>query len=85
MEAYGIIMTVLIGSLAGWFAGLILKGKGKGFWLNTLIGIVGAFIGNYLFQLIGFSIGSGLIGTVITATTGAVVLLFIVGVLRKSQ
>ncbi len=85
MEPYGIIMTIFIGTLSGWFAGLILKGKGKGFWLNTIIGIIGAFIGNYLFQLIGFSIGSGLIGTVFTSTAGAIVLLFIVGILRKSQ
>ncbi|MCK5697357.1 MAG: GlsB/YeaQ/YmgE family stress response membrane protein [Gammaproteobacteria bacterium] len=84
MEPYGIIMTVFIGSLSGWFAGLILKGKGKGFWLNTLIGIIGAFVGNYFFQLIDFSIGTGLIGTVFTSTTGAVILLFIVNLLKKA-
>ncbi len=85
MEAQGIIMMVLIGALAGWLAGLILKGKGMGFLINAVVGIVGAFIGSYLFGLIGFSVGSGLIGAVITSTAGAVVLLAIVGVLRKSQ
>ena len=85
MEAYGIIMTLLIGSIAGWLAGLIMKGKGKGFIINAILGIIGAFVGNYIFQLIGFSVGSGLIATMITATTGALVLLFIVGILRKSQ
>ena len=78
-------MTVLIGAVAGWLAGLILKGKGKGFILNAVVGIVGAFIGSYLFTLIGFSVGSGLIGAIITATAGAVILLSIVGFLRKSQ
>lgn len=85
MEAQGIITTVLIGAIAGWLAGVILKGKGMGFIINAVVGIVGAFVGNYLFTLIGFSVGSGLIGAIITSTAGAVVLLAIVGFLRKSQ
>ncbi len=85
METQGLIMTVLIGATAGWLAGLILKGKGMGFIINALVGIIGAFVGNYLFTLIGFSVGSGLIGAIITSTAGAVVLLAIVGFLRKSQ
>jgi len=85
MEAQGIIATVLIGAIAGWLAGVILKGKGMGFIINAVVGIVGAFVGNYLFTLIGFSVGSGLIGAIITSTAGAVVLLAIVGFLRKSQ
>ena len=85
MDTYGIIMTIVIGAVAGWLAGLILKGKGMGFIVNAVVGIVGAFVGNYLFGLIGFSVGNGLIGAIITSTAGAVVLLFIVGILRKSQ
>lgn len=85
METYGIIMTVLIGAFAGWLAGLILKGEGMGFILNAVVGIIGAFVGSYLFSLIGFSFGSGLVGAILTSTAGAVVLLAIVGVLRKSQ
>jgi uncharacterized membrane protein YeaQ/YmgE (transglycosylase-associated protein family) len=56
-------------------------------WLTfcALIGIAGAFVGSYLFALIGFSVGSGLIGIVMTATAGAVVLLFIASLLRKLQ
>ena len=85
MDSYGIIMTIVIGAVAGWLAGLILKGKGMGFIVNAVVGIVGAFVGRYLFGLIGFSVGNGLIGAIITSTAGAVVLLFIVGILRKSQ
>jgi uncharacterized membrane protein YeaQ/YmgE (transglycosylase-associated protein family) len=77
-------MFVLIGSIAGWLAGLIM-GRGMGFIVNALIGIAGAFVGSYLFGLIGFSVGSGLIGIIITATAGAVVLLVIAGLLRKLQ
>jgi uncharacterized membrane protein YeaQ/YmgE (transglycosylase-associated protein family) len=60
-------------------------GQGMGLIVNALIGIAGAFVGSYLFGLIGFSAGSGLIGIIMTATAGAVVLLFIAGLLRKSR
>ena len=83
MEAQSIIVMVLIGAIAGWLAGLIMKGSGMGFIINVVVGIVGVFIGSYLFGLIGFSVGSGLVGAIITSTAGAVVLLFIIGVLRK--
>lgn len=85
MESMGIIMTIIIGAIAGWLAGMIMKGKGMGFVVNAMLGIAGAFVGTYLFGLIGFSFGHGLIGAVFTSTTGAIVLLFLVGVLRKSQ
>ncbi len=81
----GIIMILVIGAVAGWLAGLIMKGKGMGFFVNALLGIVGAFVGSYVFNLIGLSVGSGLLGVIITSTAGAVILLFIVGLLRKSQ
>ncbi len=85
MESQGLIMTIIIGAVAGWLAGLILKAEGKGFIINALVGIAGAFIGSYLFGLIGFSIGGGLINAIITSTAGAIVLLAVVGFLRKSQ
>lgn len=85
METQGIIMIVIIGAIAGWLAGLIMKGKGMGFVVNALLGIAGAFVGSYIFDLIGLSTGHGLIGAIFTSTTGAVILLFIVGILRKSQ
>ncbi len=85
MGSYGIFTIIIIGAIAGWLAGLILKGKGMGFLLNMVVGILGASVGNYLFGLIGFTTGSGIISAIITSTAGAVVLLFIVGLLRKSQ
>ncbi len=85
MEAQGIIMTIIIGAIAGWLAGLILKGRGMGFIVNSIVGIIGAFVGTYLFTLIGFSAGSGLLSAVFTSTAGAIVLLAIIGILKKSQ
>ena len=83
--ASGIVMSLLVGAIAGWLAGLIMKGKGMGFIINAALGIVGAFVGRYAFDLIGFSLGSGLFSGILTATAGAVILLFVAGVLRKSQ
>lgn len=85
MESEGIIVMILIGAIAGWLAGLIMKGSGMGFIVNALVGIAGAFVGSYLFGLIGFSVGKGLVGAIFTSTAGALILLFIFGILRKSQ
>lgn len=82
MELSALIVFLLIGAVAGWLAGLVMKGGGFGLLGNMVIGIIGAFVGGFLFGLIGISAG-GLIGSVITATIGAIVLLFVIGVLKK--
>ncbi len=74
---------LLIGALAGWLAGQFMKGKGFGLIGNIIVGIVGAFIGGWLLGALGVSIGGGLFGSLITATIGAVVLLYIVRLIKK--
>ncbi len=78
-----IIYFLLIGAAAGWLAGQFMKGKGFGLIGNIVVGIVGALIGGWLLGALGVSIGGGLIGSLITATIGAVALLFIVGLIKK--
>jgi uncharacterized membrane protein YeaQ/YmgE (transglycosylase-associated protein family) len=73
---------LIIGAVAGWLAGLIMKGDGFGILGNIVIGVIGAFIGGFLFGLLGFS-SSGLIGSLITALVGAIVLLFVVGLFKR--
>jgi uncharacterized membrane protein YeaQ/YmgE (transglycosylase-associated protein family) len=80
MEFIGFL---IIGLIAGWLAGLIMKGKGAGLVMNLVVGVIGAFLGGFLFRLVGLS-AHGLIGSLITATVGAIVLLFIVGLLKKA-
>ena len=80
----GIIWVLLIGAVAGWLAGQIMKGRGFGLLGNIVVGIVGAFVGSYLFGMMGLAAGGGLIGTLVTAVVGAVVLLFIVGLIKKA-
>lgn len=79
----GILYALLIGAIAGWLAGKIMKGGGFGLLINIILGIVGGAIGNWLFGSLGISIGSGAIGDIITGVIGAVVLLFIAGLFKK--
>ena len=79
----GIILYLLIGAVAGWLAGLIMKGRGFGIFGNMIVGIIGGFIGGFLFGVLGFT-STSLIGSLVTALVGAIVLLFIVGLIKKS-
>lgn len=83
MDTNSLIMFLVIGALAGWLAGIIMKGKGFGVIGNIVVGIIGAVLGGFLFSLIGISAG-GLIGSLITATVGAVALLFIIRLIKKA-
>ena len=74
---------ILIGAVAGWLAGQLMKGSGFGLLWNIIIGIVGALIGGWLLGVLGVSIGSGLVGSLVTAVIGAVVLLFIGRLIKK--
>lgn len=81
MSATGLIVFVVIGAIAGWLAGQIMKGRGFGLPVNVLVGVVGAFIGGLLLGIIGFS-ATHLLGQIISATIGAVVLLYLLRLLR---
>ncbi len=74
-------MFLLIGAIAGWIAGLIMKGKGSGIILNMIIGIIGAFIGGSAFNFLGLYSNSFL-GSLTTAVFGSIALLFIVKKLK---
>lgn len=84
MDGNGLIITLVIGALAGWLAGKIMKGSGFGVIGNIVVGIVGAVIGGFLFGLLGVSTGGGMLGAIVTATIGAIILLYIVSFFKKS-
>ena len=77
-----LIIFLVIGALAGWLAGVIMKGGGFGLIGNIAVGVVGAFLGGWLLPKLGVSIG-GDFGGFITAVIGAVILLFIVRLIKK--
>ncbi|HOW75271.1 MAG TPA: GlsB/YeaQ/YmgE family stress response membrane protein [Candidatus Competibacteraceae bacterium] len=78
-----LIGFLLIGLIAGWIATNFMRGSGMGLVGNLIIGVIGAFVGGFLFRLMGFA-AMGLIGHLITATVGAIVLLYAVQVLKKA-
>ena len=84
MDAHGIIIWLIIGAIAGWLAGLLVKGGGFGLIGDIVVGIVGAFIGGWLAGVLGVSIGSGLIASIVTAVIGAVILLVIIRAIRRA-
>jgi uncharacterized membrane protein YeaQ/YmgE (transglycosylase-associated protein family) len=71
-----LIVTLIIGGLAGWLAGTIMRGGGFGIPMNVLIGVVGSVVGNLLLGLLGLS-AFGLVGRLIAATLGAIVILYV--------
>ena len=78
-----IIIMLIVGAIAGWLAGQIVRGFGFGLLWNIVIGIIGAFIGVWLLQQLGFLPFAGFIGSIVNATIGAVILLIIVGFIRR--
>ena len=83
MQGSGILVLLLVGLVAGWLAGQIVRGRGFGLIGDLVVGVVGAFIGSWIFGALGIFIGMGLIGAVISATIGAVILVAIVRLVRR--
>jgi uncharacterized membrane protein YeaQ/YmgE (transglycosylase-associated protein family) len=78
-----IVWFIIIGIVAGWLAGKIMKGSGYGILGDLVLGIVGAIVGGFLFGLLDLHAG-GLIGSLVTATVGAIVLIFLVRLLKRA-
>ena len=78
MSGESLLVIIVVGIIAGWLAGLIVQGGGLGIIGDLVIGIVGAFIGNWLFAHFHIHIATGIVGAIISATVGAIILLFIV-------
>jgi uncharacterized membrane protein YeaQ/YmgE (transglycosylase-associated protein family) len=83
MEPQSIIVWIIIGGVAGWLAGLVVKGSGYGLIGDIIVGIVGAFIAGWLLPRLGIVIGSGIIAAIINAFIGAVILLIVLRLIRR--
>ena len=82
MDTQSLILFLVIGLVAGWLAGRIMKGGGYGLVGDLIVGVIGAFIGGWLFGVLGISIG-GILGSLVTAFVGAIVLLFLLRLIRR--
>lgn len=83
MSGRGVIWFLLVGLIAGWLAGKIMKGSGFGVVGDLVVGVLGAILGGWLFSLVGIA-GWGFIGSVVVATVGALVLLYAVRLVKRT-
>jgi len=82
MSLTSLIVLLIVGAVAGWLASLIMRGAGFGALGNIVVGIIGAFIGGFIFGVVGLA-AYGIIAQIISATIGAVVLLYAVKLLKR--
>lgn len=78
-----LLIILVVGVVAGWLAGQILRGTGFGLVADLCIGVIGAFIGNWLLPRIGIHLSAHLLEQIISATVGAIILLLILGLFRR--
>lgn len=74
---------IIVGAIAGWLAGQIMKGGSFGLITNIILGVIGAIVGGWLLGVAGVSVGGGLLGSILTSAIGAMVVLFVAGLFRK--
>ncbi|MGA8359726.1 MAG: GlsB/YeaQ/YmgE family stress response membrane protein, partial [Xanthobacteraceae bacterium] len=79
----GIIIWLIVGAIAGWLAGMVVKGGGFGLIGDIIVGIVGGIIAGWLLPQLGIVIGGGIVGDVIDSFIGAVILLVIIRMIKR--
>jgi uncharacterized membrane protein YeaQ/YmgE (transglycosylase-associated protein family) len=84
MTIEALVIWLIVGAIAGWLAGQVVKGGGFGLVGDIILGIIGALVAGYLLPMIGILIGGGIIGAIINAFIGAVIVLFIVRLIKRS-
>ncbi|HEX8251856.1 MAG TPA: GlsB/YeaQ/YmgE family stress response membrane protein [Thermoanaerobaculia bacterium] len=80
-----VLWFIVMGAIAGWLAGRVMRGNGFGLLGDIVVGVIGAFIGGYLFRNVGVEIGGGFVGSLLVALAGGLVLLFIVRLITRHR
>jgi uncharacterized membrane protein YeaQ/YmgE (transglycosylase-associated protein family) len=80
----GFLAWMVVGLIAGWLAGQVMKGGGYGTVADIILGLVGGLLGGWIFGKLGISAGSGMIGSIIVAFVGAVILVGITRLLKRA-
>lgn len=81
----GFVWFIFIGLIAGWLAGVIVKGGGFGLLGDIVVGVIGAVLGGFLFRFFGVYIGGGMFGAVLVATIGAIAFIFILRFIGRER
>lgn len=84
LSTESLLIILIVGLVAGWLAGVIVRGGGFGLVGNLVVGIVGALIGSWVLPQLGIRLGDGIVSAIVNATIGAVILLFLVSLVRRS-
>jgi uncharacterized membrane protein YeaQ/YmgE (transglycosylase-associated protein family) len=84
MELQSIIVIIIIGAIAGWLAGLIVRGAGFGLIGNIVVGIIGALVAGWLLPQLGIVLASGTLGSILDATVGAVIVLVVLSLIKRA-
>lgn len=80
----GILAWIVVGLIAGWLAGQVMKGGGYGMVADIILGLLGGVLGGWIFEKLGVSTGGGMIGSIIVAFIGAVILVGITRLLKRA-
>lgn len=83
LSSESLLVILLVGLIAGWLAGQIVRGTGLGLVGDMALGIVGALLGSWLLPQLNIVLGSGLVAAIINATIGAVILLLVIKLIRR--
>lgn len=83
MSLLAILIWIVVGAVAGWLAGLVMRGAGFGLVGNIIVGIIGAVVAGFLLPKVGIVIGGNIIASILNAFIGAVIILFVIGLLRR--
>jgi uncharacterized membrane protein YeaQ/YmgE (transglycosylase-associated protein family) len=84
VDVQALLVFLIVGAVAGWLAGVIVKGHGFGLVGNIVVGIIGAFLAGWLLPMLGIAIGGGIVAAIIDALIGAVILLVIIGFIKRA-
>jgi uncharacterized membrane protein YeaQ/YmgE (transglycosylase-associated protein family) len=84
MTVESLIIFIIVGVVAGWLAGQVMRGGGFGLVGDLTVGVVGAVIAGLLFPMLGVSLGSGIVMAIIASAIGAIILLAVVRLVRRA-
>jgi uncharacterized membrane protein YeaQ/YmgE (transglycosylase-associated protein family) len=84
MSVESLIIFVVVGVVAGWLAGQVMRGAGFGLVGDLVVGVIGALIAGWLFPRLGVHLGSGIVGAIISSAIGAIVLLAVLRLVRRA-
>ena len=84
MPVETILIWLIVGAIAGWIAGAVVRGGGFGLVGDIVVGILGAFIAGWLFPHFGVYIGTGILSVIISAAIGAIILLLLIRLIRRA-